>query len=146
MFTPTNNPAIKFLKLTFALFLATTSIIALTVVSFKSIGQSTIDKLNKDSGTVAGAQTQNNSSIVDNESISKDIPIIPDSDIISNDNQGKKTSVILESNHSDKEINIFYDNFLLSNGWKKTLDGEYIRKNQKFTLNINNGIVQITLE
>ncbi len=146
MFKIPKIPALKILKLTSAFLVASASIIALTIISFKSIGSNIVDKLNKESGSVAGIQNSiENNNDIQNPQL-KDIPMIPETNIISTDVQNKKTSLIAESNHNDKEIIAFYNNFLTSNGWTRSSDNEFTRKKQKFTLNVNNGIIQITVE
>lgn len=146
MFKISKIPALKIFKLTSAFLVASGSIIALTIISFKSIGSNIVDKLNEESGSVAGIQNAiENDNEVQKPQL-KDIPIIPETNIISTDVQNEKTSLIAESDHSDKEIITFYNNFLTSNGWIKSSDNEFTRKKQKFTLNVNNGIIQITVE
>ncbi len=147
MFKISKIPAfIKIFKLTSAFIIASVSIVALTVISFRSIGSNIVDKLDKESGSVAGIRNSNENNGEEQNSQLKDIPIIPETNIISTDVQNHKTSLIAESDHSDKEIVTFYNNFLTSNGWTKSSNNEFTRKKQKFTLNVNNGIIQITVE
>lgn len=145
MFRKDNNPVIKFTKISFSLIIASISIIGLTLISFRAVGNSIIEKLNKESGSVAGAQTQNEGNYVD-DSIKESVPLMPNSNIISTDTQNGKTSFIIESSRQDSEITGFYENFFISNGWKKTEDDQYTKRNQILTLNVNNGIIQITIE
>lgn len=95
------------------------------------------DNTTNQNGDVAGTQT------INNEQLPNDLPIMPNTEILSIDKSNKDTYILLESQDIDRSIRDYYDQHFIQNGWKKS-GNTYTLKKQKVTIDINNSIIKIT--
>lgn len=91
-------------------------------------------------GTVAGAETKKV------EDLTKELPILPNAEIISVDTSSQMVSVTLETTEPKEQAQTFYDDYLFLNGWERTDDGKYTKNNKLMSLSINENVIKITIE
>lgn len=88
-------------------------------------------------GTVAGTQTNQPLEI------SKEIPIIPNSEISSIDTFNETTSITLTSNQSIQQIQSFYDDYLFLNNWIETEQHTYKKEDKILKIEYTENFIKI---
>jgi len=136
------NKILTVLATTRVMFLSLVALMALaTFIStayFKIKSNEIVkDNTTNQNGDVAGTQT------INNEQLPNDLPIMPNTEILSIDKSNKDTYILLESQDIDRSIRDYYDQHFIQNGWKKS-GNTYTLKKQKVTIDINNSIIKIT--
>ncbi len=127
----------KLLKLGLPVILGFLAI--LSVSYFNQVSGEELDKLNA-AGTVAG--TQDKKEILD---LSKEMPIFPDSDILSIDRRNNEIYVVMQSTLSDAEIESYYKEYLFQNEWKPDVSGAHTKNGKLLSYTLNNGVIQVKL-
>ncbi len=136
------NKILTVLATTRVMFLSLVALIALstfTSTAYFKIKSNEIVRNNttNQNGDVAGTQT------INNEQLPNDLPIMPNTEILSIDKSNKDTYILLASQDTDRNIRDYYDEHFIQNGWKKS-GNTYTLKKQKVTIDINNSIIKIT--
>ena len=134
------KPNLKFLYLFAVIF--PLGLLALAVIQYQNNTEKQIQMLTEKIGNVAGTSVKEE--VI--EISSKDLPIMPNTDIISIDRQNNDISIVLQATIPDSEIQSFYDDYLFQNGWiENTTEGFYSRENEKLVLSISEGIIKATV-
>ena len=107
---------------------------------FKNSSEKVKSQIASEIGQVAGT------SDVSVKNLTDDIPIIPDSEIVSVNTSNKKISVTLESLKSEDEIKSYYDDYFFINQWNEINKSLYEKDGKILSINISGTIIQIATE
>ncbi|TXI32195.1 MAG: hypothetical protein E6Q58_04265 [Niabella sp.] len=109
-----------------------------TVVAFAQKGKQTLSALYEEK--VEGESTTKLP-----ESIAKDIPMLPGSEISSFDTSNETISLAIETNTKEADIKKFYDEYFKKNGWKRVKLNTYQKDNKSMNYQIAGNIVKIVI-
>lgn len=113
--------------------------IIVSILYYQKQSEKISSYLTSETGKVAGASTQE---LLD---LSKEIPIIPGATVASVDTSQNSASVTLDSPQPTNEIQTYYDDFMLLNGWKEVGDKDYQKDHRELKVEITDNIVKITI-
>lgn len=133
------NFDIKFLTL--VVLVLPLAIAVYATIYFENESTKQIEKISQQIGTVAG--TEDKEEVI---SLSTDqLPIIPNSNIVSLDRQNNSINLTLEINRPDEEIKNFYDDYFFQNNWINTEETKYTKDDQQMEINIQDGVIKILI-
>lgn len=133
------NLDIKFLTL--VVLVMPLAIALYATIYFENESTKQLEKISQQIGTVAG--TEDKSNVL--ELSTEQLPIIPNSNIVSLDRQNDSINLTLEINRPDKEIQNFYDDYLFQNNWITIDDIKYSKEDQLMEINIQDGVIKILI-
>lgn len=110
-----------------------------SIMFYRQQSEKVTSYLTSETGKVAGAST---SEIID---LSKEIPLVPGAEVSSIDTSQNIVSLTVESSLPEEEINTYYDDFMLLNGWTQISDNEYQKENKKLKIEVTGNIIKLTL-
>jgi len=111
----------------------------LAIKTFQTSSEQIQTALANEVGKVAAAEN------INVNDLTKEFPIFPSAEIASIDTTNQNVSLTLESSKPLSEIQTFYNDYFLVNGWQ-LIDGKYTKNNKKLKVEISENIIKLTLD
>jgi NAD+--asparagine ADP-ribosyltransferase len=90
-------------------------------------------------------KVQGESTIKIPDSVIKDIPLLPNSEITSFDTSNETISFSIETNSKEQDIKKFYDEYFKKNNWKLVKQNTYQKESKNINYQIAGNIVKIVI-
>jgi heme/copper-type cytochrome/quinol oxidase subunit 2 len=100
---------------------------------------------NRTFNSIYEKQVEGESTLKIPETIIKDIPLLPGSEITSFDTSNETISFSVETNSKEQDIKKFYEEYFKKNAWKKTKPNTYQKDNKNIHYQIAGNIVKIVI-